>query len=160
MLFQSLLAIETRILLICIAKQPNVKGLPYTSLIGLSELVECNDGRVFIIDKDDEEEKLEPRGDAIDSESELQSSLANISKSIKSSLTLSWGFLVFPRFVLLFQNLSLERVEGFGWSMHGLGSPMLRSAGGGVSGGSCSFGDSFAIPGCISHLNGTPSPLR
>jgi hypothetical protein len=44
--------------------------------------------------------------------------------------------------------------------MLGLGSPKLRNFGGGVSGGSTSFGDdSFAIPGCISHLNGTPSPV-
>jgi len=135
-------------------KQPKVKDLPYTSLrvvlVGL-----------FMNDIDDQEEKLDPRDDSTDSESELQSNLTNMSKpETSSSWKQTWdGFLLFPRFTLFFQNLSLDRVEGLGSGMHGLGSPRLRSAGGGLRGGRSSFGRSFATPGCISHLKGTPSPL-
>jgi len=135
-------------------KQPKVKGLPYTSLtvvlVGL-----------FMNDMEDQEEKLEPREDATDSESELQSNLCNMSKTItSSSWKQSWDeFLLFPRFTLFLQNLSLDRVEDLGCGMHGLGSPRLRSAGGGLRGGRSYFGCSFATPGCISHLKGTPSPL-
>lgn len=77
MLLQSRLAIETKTLVTCMGKQPKVEGLPHTSLIVLVGLF-MND------DIDDQEEKLEPRGDAIelDSESELQS---NMSKPITSS---------------------------------------------------------------------------
>jgi len=134
-------------------KQPKLKGFPYTSLTVVVGL--------FTNDIDDQEEKLEPREDATDSESELQSNLANISKPItSSSWKQSWDdFLLFPRSTLFFQNLNLDRDEGFGSGTQGLGSPMLRSAGGGLSGGRSSFGRSFATPGCISHLNGTPSPL-
>lgn len=157
-LFQSRLAMETKTLLTCMGKQPKVEGLPHTSLIVLVGLF-MND------DIDDQEEKLEPRGDAIelDSESELQS---NMSKPITSSSSWkqSWDeeddFLLFPRFTLFFQNLSLDLVEGLVSGIHGLGSPRLRSAGGGLSGGRTSLGCCpFAIPGCISHLNGTPSLL-
>lgn len=76
MLLQSRLAIETKTLVTCMGKQPKVEGLLYTFLIVVVGL--------FMNDIDDQEEKLEPRGDAIelDSESELQS---NMSKPITSS---------------------------------------------------------------------------
>ena len=146
-------------------KQPKVDGFRNTCLVLFSEhdeQTECNEERVLFINDidEEEEEKLEPRGDTIDSESELQSNLDSTSKS--SWKQSSCGFLLLILTTLFFQNFSFDMVEaGFLWSkMLGLGSPKLRIFGGGVSGGSTSFGDdSFAIPGCISHLNGTPSPL-
>lgn len=157
---QSRLVIETKILLMCIGKQPKVNGFPYTRLLVLSEHVEFNEDRVLFINDidEEEEEKLEPRGDAIDSESELQSNLDTTSKSSRKQYSCK-GFLLLT--TLFLQNHIFDIVEADLLSkMHGFGSPKLRIAGGGVSGGSSSFGDSsFATPGCISHLNGTPSPL-
>jgi hypothetical protein len=61
------------------------KQLPYTRLVVFSEHehAEFNEEReLFINDRDEEEEeKLEPRGDIIDSESELQSNPDSTSKS-------------------------------------------------------------------------------
>lgn len=70
----------------CIGKQPKVVGFRNTCLVLLSEhdeQTECNEERVLFINDidEEEEEKLEPRGDTIDSESELQSNLDSTSKS-------------------------------------------------------------------------------